>query len=72
MAEVKEHILGVKFFASKLLPMNMSNKHLISLYNFKVVATGIASTPTSCGLHVALIHSLDAIVDAIIGHYWSS
>ena len=41
----------------------MSNKRLISLDNFKVETTSVASTPTICGLHVTRILSLDAIID---------
>ncbi|ORU93857.1 MAG: hypothetical protein A6F71_09040 [Cycloclasticus sp. symbiont of Poecilosclerida sp. M] len=63
LADVTDPILGADFFASNRLAIDMSNKRLISLDDLNVVATGIASISSICGLHVARIHSFDAIID---------
>ncbi len=41
----------------------MSDKRLSSLDDLNVVASGVASLSSDCCLHVARIHSLDAIID---------
>ena len=47
-----------------VLIFRMASKRLISLDNLNVVATGTASASSSiCGLHVARIHTFDAIID---------
>ena len=63
VADVTDSILGADFFASNRLDIDMSNKHLISLDDLHVVATGVASVcSTICGLHITRIHS-DVIID---------
>ena len=63
VAEVMKPIIGADFFASNRLAIDMSDKHLISFDDLNVVASGVASLSSICGLHVARIHSLDAIID---------
>ena len=63
VAEVTKPILGADIFASNRLAIDMSDKRLISLDDLNVVASGVASLSSVCGLHVARIHSLDAIID---------
>ena len=53
VAEVTKPILGTDFFASNRLAIDMSDKHLISLDDLNVVASGVASLSSICGLHVA-------------------
>ena len=64
VADVTDSILGADFFVSNRLAIDMSNKHLISLDDLHVVATGVASIcSTICGLHISRFHSFDAIID---------
>ena len=64
VADVTDSILSADFFVSNQLAIDMSNKHLISLDDLHVVATGVASIcSTICGLHITCIHSFKAIID---------
>ena len=64
MADVTDSIPSADFFASNRLAIDMSNRHLISLDDLHVVATGVSSIcSTICGLHITRIHSFDAIID---------